>query len=109
MPIAKLPIRVNKTVARKMWENDIPFVACPCKCRVLDWHTVNGHYVENSLGVWSILVVPKVEKTTFKDFDTFCYHAERMICTNFLGNYLAFYKLGGNADGSNGRSQAVDK
>lgn len=109
MPMIKLPGRVTKTVAREMWEKDIPFVACPWKCRVFDWHTVDGHYVENSLGMWSIVVVPQVEKTNFKDFDTFCSHAERMICNTLLGNYLAFYTIGGNADGSNRRSQAVDK
>ena len=109
MPMIKLPGRVTKTVAREMWEKDIPFVACPWKCRVFDYHIGKGNYVEKSLGMCSLLIDPQVEKTNFKDFDTFCSHAERMICNNWVGNYLAFYTIGGNADGSNRRSQAVDK
>ena len=72
--------RINKTVARKLWENGKNFIIVPCKCSPCG---LGALYTETDLS--------KDERNE-KTFDSFVNAFEFYNCNSEMGKYAAFYK-----------------
>ena len=83
MRMKKLPGRINKSDARKKWDNNEQFIVVPCKCRPYD--------LFGNIDEFAYLVIPEIEKKSHASFahflDSFSYYN----CNSICGMYPAFY------------------
>lgn len=74
--------RINKTTARKMWNEGHNFIIVPCKCSPAG---IGALYTETDLSE---------DYSTRRPFDTFVNEFEFYNCNNETGRYAAFYTEG---------------
>lgn len=83
MKMKKFPGRINKAEAKKRWNNDLPFVIVPCKCRPFDFL--------GNLDEFAYLVFPEHEKENHRSFDSFLDSFLYYNCNSVCGMYPSFY------------------
>lgn len=83
MKMKKYPGRINKSEARRRWNNDENFVIVPCKCRPFDMF--------GDLGDFAYLVIPEIEKTNYRTFEIFLDSFSYYNCNSVCGLYPSFY------------------
>lgn len=79
----KYPGRINKSEARRRWQNDERFVIVPCKCRPFDFL--------GNLDEFAYLVIPQEEKKSHRTFDRFYDSFSYYNCNTVAGMYPSFY------------------
>lgn len=90
MKMKKLPGRITKKQARKMWDNDEKFVIVPCRCRPYDPIKTDEFY-GYSVSMYGITVVPGTVKLMYDTFDEYVNAFTFYNCCAEVGNYPAFY------------------
>ena len=82
----KIPHRVTKADAKKLWEHDKPFVIAACKCR--PYIQVKKHY---ELGFNACIVYPQALKDDYT-FNEMVEIFKQSNCCYFTGTYPAYYE-----------------
>lgn len=97
----RVPDRISKKEAKKLFQNNEKFIVVPCKCPPTRWsYPKPGETPKKIPFDLAIICNPESEKEFFNEFhevgdifEAFCDHFTYYNCTNEVGRYPAFYRM----------------